>query len=63
MGIEEFILRQKLKQEGIEEGISQRRSKKTTEFIDALLTETSFSVEEIARQVGVARILLRRSKA
>ncbi len=57
MGIEEFIL-DRTKKEGIAEG----ESKKTAEITMTLLSQTNFSIEEIARLVGVEPDFVRKIK-
>ncbi|WP_293685844.1 MULTISPECIES: hypothetical protein [unclassified Spirosoma] len=52
MGIEQFLL-ERAKKEGIEQGIEQGMREKNLAFTQMLLQETSFTVEQIARLVGV----------
>ncbi|GAB4033317.1 Rpn family recombination-promoting nuclease/putative transposase [Spirosoma gilvum] len=52
MGIEQFLL-ERAKKEGREQGIEQGVKEKSQTVTQMLLRETSFTVEEIARLVGV----------
>lgn len=57
MGIEEFLLHQAKeegKEEGIEQGVQRGRIERNISFTQTLLSETSFSIEEVARLVGVS---------
>jgi len=61
MGIEQFLL-ERAKKEGLEEGFEQGLKEKNHAFVQTLLRETNFTVEEIARLVGVSVSFVKKVK-